>query len=110
MPIDYKNYPKNWKEIKESILKRSKGRCEGSPRYPDCRAENHKPHPMTKSIVILTVGHLDHNPTHNELSNLRHWCQRCHLTYDAQHHATNASHTRALKKTIGIIPIWKQEY
>jgi hypothetical protein len=28
MPIDYKKYPSNWKEIRERILKRAFNRCE----------------------------------------------------------------------------------
>lgn len=33
-------------------------------------------------FVVLTVGHLDHNPGNNDESNLRAMCQRCHLNYD----------------------------
>lgn len=33
-------YPKNWKEIVKQINERAGNRCEGSPDYPDCRAEN----------------------------------------------------------------------
>ncbi len=28
MPIDYKKYPKNWKEIRERILQRAENKCE----------------------------------------------------------------------------------
>lgn len=58
-------------------------RCEGSPAYPDCRAENGKPHPVTGSRVVLTVAHLNHRPEDCDPENLRAWCQRCHNTYDA---------------------------
>lgn len=74
------------------------GRCEGSPAYPDCRAEHGRPHPVTGSKVVLTVAHLDHNTDHNEPSNLRAMCQRCHLTYDAAYHAANAAMTRRLRQ------------
>jgi hypothetical protein len=30
-----------------------------------------------------------------------HWCQRCHLTYDAKHHARNAAETNRAKKAVG---------
>ena len=77
-------YPKNWtSEIRPAILKRAKNRCEGSPNYPNCKAENHQPHPVTKSIVVLTIAHLDHTPENCQPDNLRAWCQLCHLTYDA---------------------------
>ena len=100
MPIDYDDYPANWKTyIRPEILKRAENKCEGSPAYPDCRAANKEKHPVTGSKVILTIAHLDHIKSHNdgmdeggpvlpkEESNLRAWCQRCHLTYDAPHKA-----------------------
>lgn len=37
--------------------------------------------------IVLTTAHLDHVPENCGLNNLRHWCQRCHLAYDAEHHA-----------------------
>lgn len=43
---------------------------------------------------LLTVAHLDHNPQHNEPVNLKALCQRCHLVYDAEHHAQTAYATR----------------
>ena len=33
--------------------------------------------------VVLTVAHLDHDPTHNHPMNLRALCQKCHNSYDA---------------------------
>ncbi len=102
MPIKPENrklYPANWKtEIRPAILKRAGNRCEGSPRYPDCRAENGKPHPVTGSRVVLTIAHLDHWPPNCDPANLRAWCQRCHNTYDAHHHAKNASLSRQQKR------------
>ena len=47
---------------------------------------NGQPHPETGSKVVLTIAHLDHDVTNNAPGNLRAWCQRCHLTYDAPHH------------------------
>ncbi len=51
-----------------------------------CLAEQRRAHPVTGSLVILTVAHLDHTPEHCDDSNLRAMCQRCHLAYDADHH------------------------
>jgi 5-methylcytosine-specific restriction endonuclease McrA len=86
MPIRAENkarYPKNWPQISRRIRERAGNCCEGSPAFPDCRAENGKPHPVTGSKVVLTVAHLDHQPENVDDDNLRAWCQRCHLAYDA---------------------------
>lgn len=104
MPIRPENkirYPKNWKAIRENILKRAKNRCEGSPKYPNCDVKNHSwggwfdgefyeenfsdyvPEEITKFItIVLTVAHLDHTPENCDPNNLRAWCQRCHNNYD----------------------------
>ena len=59
---------------------------------------NREPHPVTRSIVVLTVAHLNHQPEDcgepGDRPNLKAWCQRCHLTYDAEHHKINAARTR----------------
>lgn len=103
MPIAPENrgrYPKDWKAIVERVRARSGDRCEGSPRWPHCRAENGQPHPETGSRVVLTTAHLDHTPENCDMSNLRHWCQRCHLVYDQQHHAeSRAARKRAMSAT-----------
>jgi len=86
MPIRPENkarYPKDWKAISKACRDRAGNRCEGSPAFPDCRAENGKPHPATGSKVVLTTAHLDHTPENCEPENLKAWCQRCHNTYDA---------------------------
>ncbi len=87
-------YPKNWKEIVKKIKDRAGNRCEGSPDYPDCRAENGKPHPVTGSKVVLTTAHLNHDETDCRDENLRCWCQRCHLNYDKEHHAETRRRTK----------------
>jgi len=99
MPIKPENkarYPKDWRVIAHNAKDRAGWRCEGSPKYPDCRAVHGLPHPVTGSRVVLTVGHLNHTPEDCSPANLKAWCQRCHLTYDAAHHAENARKTRAL--------------
>lgn len=71
-------YPKNWKEISKKIRHiRAKNKCER------CGARNGHPHPKTGSKVVLTVAHLDHDPTNCDFANLRAWCQKCHNSYDA---------------------------
>lgn len=91
-------YPLDWPAIARRIRARAGDKCEGSPMYPDCRAEHGQPHPVTGSSVVLTVAHLNHEPADCRDDNLRAWCQRCHLTYDAAHHAKNAARTRRERK------------
>ena len=97
MPIRPENkarYPKDWMAISASVRDRARQCCEGSPAYPDCRAVNGCSHPVTGSRVVLTVAHLDHTPENCAPENLRAMCQRCHLTYDKDHHAQTAYRTR----------------
>ena len=115
MPIRPENkarYPDNWQtEIRPAILERAGNRCEGSPDFPDCRAENHKPHPDTGSKVVLTIAHLDHQPENNDPSNLKAMCQRCHLNYDKDHHrlsrqlnkAKDAGQTELFASPTGVV-------
>ncbi|MFZ1643743.1 MAG: hypothetical protein WAV07_20385 [Candidatus Contendobacter sp.] len=98
MPIKAENqhrYPANWKAIRAAILERAGHRCEF------CHAANHQPHPITGSRVVLTIAHLDHTPEHNDPANLRALCQRCHLAYDAHHHAKTAYRSRRTGKATG---------
>jgi len=76
MPINYKDYPKNWKEIRKVIMSRANGKCEL------CDAENYKPHWKTKSKVVLTIHHIDRDKSNNHPLNLIALCQRCHLRLD----------------------------
>lgn len=101
MPFHRDKYPDNWEEISLAIRERAGWRCEGSPRFPDCRAVNGEPSPRTGRRVVLTVAHLDHDTTNNDPANLRALCQRCHLDWDLDHHMANARRTRWLKKLGG---------
>lgn len=101
-PSERARYPSDWAEIRAEVLLRAGHRCEGSPAYPECRAEHGQPHPVTTSRVVLTIAHLDHTPENNgapgDRPNLRAWCQRCHLTFDAPLHAQHAAETRDGKR------------
>ena len=96
MPIKPENkskYPKNWKEISYRIrTERANNKCEF------CQAENYQPHPITKSKVILTVAHMDHNPENCNEENLKALCQKCHLSYDLKYHMENRRITIAKRK------------
>jgi hypothetical protein len=117
MPIRPENrlrYPPNWREIRARILERAGDKCEGSPAYPNCRAPNgwyrvkktgqlfaQAREDDTVTRIVLTIGHLDHTPENCAAENLRAWCQRCHLNYDATHHAQTAYRTRRVGKAAG---------
>ena len=66
-----------------------------------CPALNHDPHPVTGSNVVLTIAHLDHDPSHNDPGNLRAYCQRCHNAYDAPHRRAHAARTRRRRRACG---------
>ena len=75
VPIRAENralYPADWKDISLSIRARAGNVCETEA----CGAVNGQPHPGTGSKVVLTVAHLDHNPSNCDPTNLRAWCQR----------------------------------
>lgn len=94
-------YPDDWPAIARAAKERAGWRCVGSPAYPACRARHGEPHPETGSIVRLTTGHRDHDTTNNVESNLAPWCQRCHLTYDAELHARHAAETKWARRCEG---------
>lgn len=110
MPIDYRNYPKDWKARRRRILKRAGYRCErcGVQNYSiiqrleeeeylvvgrgkdfqDARRIRNihideKPRPI---IIILTLSHLDHDEWNEEVKDerLAALCQRCHFQHDRQ--------------------------
>lgn len=53
------------------------------------------------TLVILSIAHLDHVPEHNDPSNLRALCSRCHLLHDATHHRQTAYHHRRQRRALG---------
>lgn len=115
MPIRPENaarYPDNWPEISERIRTvRAGGRCEckgecRSGHKGRCRAWNGYPHPITGSLVVLTVAHRDHTPENCDPSNLFAACQKCHLSYDAGHHAATRARTRHAEQTAGMAPLF----
>lgn len=106
MPINYSNYPKNWKtEIRPAILERAKNKCEWCgfangqpvfrgknknridwfPCYQDA-VENSAIAFEEPVKVVLTIAHLDHDELNHEvkLDRLAALCQLCHLRYDAK--------------------------
>jgi len=129
-PENRARYPSNWfTEIRPAILERAGDRCEQC-KAPNgeriCReasgatymidtgevfdantgealGQTHLyDYPEGRFItVVLTIGHLDHQPENCDYDNLRAWCQRCHLAYDKDHHAANRRATIAARKASG---------
>jgi hypothetical protein len=97
--IDYNDYHPKWRLISWLIrIRRAGNRCEFErPDGSRCNAENHKPHPDTGSIVVLTVAHLDRDRNNNRFSNLKAGCQRCHLNHDRKQHVWNRKYGRQTK-------------
>lgn len=119
MPIRPENqplYPPNWREISIDIRQgRAGGRCEQCG-VPNGVWRNHRTDRWTHDAglaeawildgdrvarIVLTVAHLDHDPRHNDPSNLKALCQRCHNRYDASHRRQTAQATRHHGKATG---------
>lgn len=115
MPIRPENrhrYPANWGEISRMIRTvragdrcECRGECKRGHR-DRCSARNGADHPVTGSLVVLTVAHLDHTPENCDPANLRAMCQACHLSYDADHHAATRARTLATQQTAGMDPLF----
>ena len=104
MPIDYKKYPKDWKETRKRILKRANYQCEctgecGLHHGRRCEEKHGKPAKWANGKVVLTIAHLDHDEDNHDVSDdrLKAMCQRCHLRYDAP----EKKRRRKAKKAIG---------
>lgn len=102
MPIKAENralYPggsptsPEWKALRERILQRERSCCKF------CYILNGTTRSGSK--IVLTIAHLDQDPTNNADENLAALCQRCHNRHDAPHRAKNASKTRHAKKSDG---------
>ena len=126
MPIKKENkhlYPKNWKQIRADILKRADNKCEfcGVDNYAWVERDKdgniihcyigEKGFENTPEMeqfakdmlnnptkIILTIAHLDQDPTNNDYSNLKALCQRCHNRLDAPFRAKHRAETLAKKK------------
>lgn len=108
-PEDRGRYPADWPQISRRIREERAGaRCEctgqcgadhahhGNDRR--CDAQHGEPHPITQSMVVLTVAHLDRTPEHNADKNLLAMCQDCHLAYDIEDHLAQGLWTRSLNR------------
>ncbi len=121
-PENRARYPADWPAVRERILARAGHRCEHegcNARHRELgywRGDEWVPLPRALReagvdrpgqvvacddgtqlkiiMIVLTIAHLDHTPENCADDNLRAWCQRHHLAYDAEHHRANAWRTR----------------
>ena len=123
-PENKHRYPKHWPQIRARILERAGHACEKCKAPNRTRIargagkddgtymldtadvfcaetgehlgkRRHSDYELARMVdVVLTIAHLDHVPEHCNDDNLRAWCQRCHLRYDAEHHKATAQETR----------------
>ena len=116
-PENRKRYPPEWRRISDRIrFDRARGHCEctGQCRADHtwdgrnwagnvsrCPARHGLPHPVTGSIVVLTVAHLDHRPENCDDANLKAMCQRCHNRYDADHRRAGRKARQRARAAIG---------
>lgn len=130
-PENKARYPSNWKDIRAQILERAYDCCEQCKvpnRERIARGDggdvdtymlndanvycaNTGKHLGRKRMsdynvlrmvdIVLTIAHLDHVPENCAPENLKALCQRCHLRYDAVHHAETARATRHARKAVG---------
>jgi hypothetical protein len=122
-------YPIDWPELSRAIrFGRARGRCEACGRphgqsvccLPDGRwldaPAGHwrngngrrcaRPSPAELATqrttrVVLAAAHLDHDPAHNHLRNLKSLCQRCHMLHDRPHHLAQRFITYRLRMALG---------
>lgn len=102
MPIDYNDYPADWKETRKRILERAGNKCE------KCGCQNHlwvrrgedKEGFPKLTMIVLTIAHLDHDKENHQVADdrLMALCQKCHLQYDLPRHIENRKYGRNFRK------------
>ena len=130
-PENRARYPADWKAIRASILERAEHKCErckapnrqriargggndaGTYMLDTAEVFCDQTGKLLGQIhmsdydvarmtdIVLTIAHLDYTPENCAPDNLRAWCQKCHLAYDAEHHKTNSAATRRARCASG---------
>jgi hypothetical protein len=108
-PENKARYPKDWKDLRRRVLERARNRCERCY-VPNHAYRNRVTGEVTKNplqaeswelvdgqkctFIVLTIAHVDQTPEHNDMENLRAWCQKCHLAHDHVQHQRSAYASR----------------
>jgi len=121
MPIKAENkdkYPKDWIQIRKRILEAAGNRCEWCNvenyaigvrdndgtfmTFDECESGGYPDNDNKAIKIVLTIAHLDHDPTNNRRKNLKALCQRCHNRHDIEHRKeTRAEAKRKRDKELG---------
>ena len=81
MPVNYKQYPANWKVISYEVrFVKAGGRCQC------CNAKHLVVNPYTKKRFVLACVHIDGDRNNCKDNNLGAMCQRCHILHDRPQH------------------------
>jgi len=110
MPINYKEYPENWKWLSKQIIADAGNKCEmcyapngcvvirsaGKCEYP---WYIYKDGPLLSdeklTKIVLTVHHIDGDKMNNSKQNLICLCQKDHLRLDLCKHLANRKRNKA---------------
>jgi len=71
---------------KQIVLERTRNCCEGSPKYPDCRAEGGQEHYATGKQTTIAVIAIE--PGTEDPAKMRALCNRCLLAFEFPRHKT----------------------
>lgn len=102
-----------WQATRRLVLRRAGDACEcngecGRHEEYRCNRANRSDYRNREGHlvrVVLTIAHLDHDPTHQDPERLRAMCQECHLLYDRHQHAASAKVTaRSKLKNLSLFP------
>ncbi len=126
-------YPRDWKAIREGVILRANNRCEACSapngeviaRHTDgatymlergevfdattgehlglARGSEYDVDRLVR--VVLTVAHLDHDESNNDVENLRALCQLHHLRHDAVDNAQRRRERRAAERGQRPLPL-----
>jgi 5-methylcytosine-specific restriction endonuclease McrA len=119
MPMERERYPSDWNLIAKQIREDSHWQCQGcgkpcrKPREAIADFESRIEPVWTKTLVeiicddslgvvaryrprrfLLTVAHLDQEPSNNSPENLKALCAPCHLRYDTEFRGYNRRRKR----------------
>lgn len=102
MPMDKSRYPADWKMIALRVKNIARWRCQaclnqcrrpGEPwdEFVRARYGALSDYELSRpGRFILTVAHLDQDPSNNAPGNLLALCAPCHLRYDARYREANS--------------------